>query len=91
MIWTLANTNKNDQHDALLTINIGKHIGSEYVIVVDDISRMLIIQFTIQVMLFLSDPSNISLFSAEYFLLSLYIILGVCLYWLVFRKVIAFV
>jgi hypothetical protein len=91
MIWTFANNNKNDQHDALLTINIGKHIGQEYVIVIDDISRMLIIQFTIQVMMFLSDPSTISLFSAEYFLLSLYIILGVCLYWLVFRKVVAFV
>jgi hypothetical protein len=90
MIWTLANT-INDQQEALLTIDLGKRIGKEYLIVFDDVSRMLIIQFTIQFMLFLSDPANTSMFSAEYFLLSLYIVLGVCLYWLVFRKLVAFV
>lgn len=90
MIWTLASTT-NDQQEALFKIDIGQKIGKEYVIVVDDVSRMLLIQFTIQVMFFLSDPANTSLFSAEYFLLSLYIVLGVCLYWLVFRRVISFV
>ncbi len=90
MIWTPANTN-NDQQEALLTIDLGQKIGKEYLIVFDDVCRMLIIQFTIQFMLFLSDPANVSMFSAEYFLLSLYIVLGVCLYWLVFRKLVAFV
>lgn len=90
MIWTLASTT-NDQQEALLTIDLGKQIGKEYVIVIDDVCRMLLIQFTIQIMFFLSDPANVSLFSAEYFLLSLYIVLGVCLYWLVFRRLIAFV
>lgn len=90
MIWTLANSN-NDQQEALLTIDLGRKIGKEYLIVFDDVCRMLIIQFTIQFMLFLSDPSNVSMFSAEYVLLSLYIVLGVCLYWLVFRKLVAFV
>jgi hypothetical protein len=90
MIWTLANTD-NDQQEALLTIDLSKKIGREYLIVIDDMTRMLIIQFTIQFMFFLSDPANTTLFSAEYFLLSLYIVLGVCLYWLVFRKLVAFV
>lgn len=86
MIWTRSSIDQQ----ALFSINVSSKIGKEYVIVLDDIARMLIIQFTIQVMQFLSNSNESALFSAEYVLTSLYIILGVALYWLVFRNVIKF-
>ncbi len=86
MIWT---RNVPDQ-PALITLDVSEKIGAENVIVLDDIARMLIIQFTIQLMQFLSDPVAYALFSAEYFLVSMYIVLGVALYWLVFRNLIKF-
>ncbi len=86
MIWT---RNVPDQ-PALITLDVSDKIGTENVIVLDDIARMLIIQFTIQLMQFLSDPAAYALFSAEYFLVSMYIVLGVALYWLVFRNLVKF-
>lgn len=86
MIWA---RNVPDQ-PALITLDVSSKIGKENIIVLDDIARMLIIQFTIQLMSFLSDPSAYALFSAEYFLISLYIVLGVALYWLVFRNLVRF-
>lgn len=87
MIWALDTSNNNN---ALFVIDLSSKIGKEYIIVIDDVVRMLLVQFTIQFMSFLSDPVNVSLFSAEYVLLSLYITLGVSMYWLVFRNIVRF-
>lgn len=88
MIWALDTTNNNN---ALFVVDLGTKIGKEYIIVIDDVMRMLLVQFTIQFMSFLSDPTHVALFSAEYVLLSFYITLGVCMYWLVFRNIVRFV
>ncbi len=62
----------------------------EYIGLIDDIARMVIIQFSIQLLLYATSPEENQFFSADFVLLLLYIILGVCLYWLVFKKLVSF-
>lgn len=86
MIWAQEQAS---QQKALFNVDISSKIGKEYVIVIDDIIRMLTIQFVIQLMLFVSGATE-DLFSAEYILVSVYIVLGVAMYWLVLRNLVKF-
>lgn len=78
------------QHNTLYKIDISGKLGSEYVPLFDDISRMFLIQFTIQLMFYLS-ASDRAFMTDEFVMLVLYVILGIALYWLVFRNVVKFV
>jgi hypothetical protein len=80
----------NFNSSALYTIDISSLLGSEYSVMFDDIVRMVLIQFTIQLMFYMSVPDK-SFVTEEFVLLVLYIILGICLYWLVFKKMLKFV
>ena len=62
----------------------------EYKPLIDDIARMVIIQFTLQFLYFINGPGDNPFFSADFFLLLIYVVLGVCVYWLVFKKLILF-
>lgn len=73
--------------DSLYVIDVPQ---KEYIPLYEDVIRMLIIQFSIQMLLYATDPSQNQFFSAEFFLLSIYIVLGVALYWLVFKKLVTF-
>ncbi len=64
--------------------------NKEYVGMIDDVLRMVTIQFMIQFLLFINNPSEVSFFSIDFMLLVLYIVLGVCVYWLVIKKLILF-
>jgi heme/copper-type cytochrome/quinol oxidase subunit 4 len=77
-------------YPALFTIDVTSKFGSEYIIMFEDICRMILIQITIQLMFYMSMPER-QFLSDEFILLVLYIILGVCLYWLVFKNIIKFV
>lgn len=74
----------------LYTVDIAKIVGVEYVGMFEDIIRMICIQFTIQVMLYLEDSSRAGVFTGEFMALLCYIVLGVLLYWLVFRSILGF-
>lgn len=60
-----------------------------YVEYVNDVARFLTIQFVIQFMYYVNDP-DVSLFSADFILLMIYLILGISLYYLVFKKLVTF-
>ena len=75
---------------SLYTINISKHIGSEYVGLFNDISRFVIIQIAIQMMLCMMEPARFKFFASDFMMLLLFIIIGVMLYWLVFSKFVSF-
>lgn len=62
----------------------------EYLPMIDDIARMVMIQFSIQLLLFATNPEENQFFSADFILLLIYIVLGVCLYWLVFKRLVLF-
>jgi hypothetical protein len=61
----------------------------EYIGLIEDIIRMVTIQITIQFLYFINNTDS-GFFTVDFFLLLLYIILGVCVYWLVFKKLILF-
>lgn len=62
----------------------------EYVDLIDDVVRMVTIQLGIQFLYYLNSPDNVSLFSSDFILLVIYMILGILLYRLVLRKIIIF-
>lgn len=73
--------------DTLYVVDIP---NKDYVAMCDDIARMVIIQFSIQLLLFATDPEQHQFFSVDFLLLLIYIVLGVALYWLVFKKLVLF-
>ena len=74
--------------DSIYTLKISDNL--EYVEMCNDIARFTIIQLAIQIMLVLMDPTRFSIFSMDFLILLVFVIIGVMLYWLVFRKVIMF-
>lgn len=72
-------------------VDITRILGKEYVGMFNDMARFMIIQFAIQIMLVTMDPSHYSIFSKEFVILLLFVIIGVSLYWLVFKKIVLFV
>lgn len=65
--------------------------NKEYVAMMDDVMRMVIIQFTIQFLYYINNKEGEGFFSIDFILLLVYIVLGVCLYWLIFKKTVSFV
>lgn len=63
--------------------------NKEYVDLINDILRMVTIQVMLQFLYSVNTPDS-SFFSVDFFLLLLYIVLGVCVYWLVIKKLITF-
>jgi hypothetical protein len=72
--------------EALYTIAVP---SPEYVSLFEDIIRMVTIQTTIQFLYFINNSEGV-FFSADFVLLVLYVVLGVCVYWLVFKKLVIF-
>lgn len=86
----LPPSNFSSLDSSLWTIQVSELFGKEYSIMFDDMVRMVLIQFTIQLMFYMSCEDRAFL-TAEFFLLVLYILLGILFYWLVFRKTVKFV
>lgn len=62
----------------------------DYIGMLEDMFRLVIIQITIQFLYSINSDGTIPFFSTDFFLLVLYIILGVCVHWLVFKKLVVF-
>ena len=73
---------------SLYEIKISDHIDDEYIEYFEDVIRMLVLQIILQFMYHMRDPLHNSFFSLDFFELLLYIVLGVSVYWLLFKKVI---
>ncbi len=75
---------------SVFRLDVSSLVGPEYLPLVDDVIRMVCIQVTIQLMVYLSG-NGASFFSSDFGLLVVYVVLGVMLYWLAVRKVVAIV
>lgn len=73
---------------SLYTVNVSKHFGGDAASALNDVGRMLSIQITVQALLYFNDPNCDAFFSAEFVLMSMYVILGVLVYWLISRRVV---
>lgn len=74
---------------SLYNVDVSSTVGKDYIPLFEDIVRMVCIQFTIQLMLYFSG-SDSGLFTMELLCITAYVILGVMLYWLVFKHLICF-
>lgn len=74
--------------DSVFAIRLSRLVGTDYLPMFEDIIRMVCIQLTIQLMIYLNGGTS-SFFSADFVTLVMYIVLGVMLYWLVYRKLCA--
>lgn len=75
---------------AIFQFDISSKLGPEYVPMFHDLARFTVIQLGIQIMLYTMDSERFAIFSADFGVLLLFIMVGVLFYWLVFRKVIDF-
>ena len=63
--------------------------NKQYLDMINDVVRMLTIQFMIQFLYFINGSSE-AFFSVDFILLMFYVVLGVCVYWLVIKKLVVF-
>ncbi len=73
--------------ESLYIINVK---NKEYIDFINDVLRMITIQWMIQFLFYINNPADVAFFSADFFLLLIYITLGVCVYWLIIKKLVVF-
>ena len=66
---------------------INLNIDDEYKPMINDVYRMFIIQIVAQILFCFTDPINNSLFEESFIQTLFYILLGICTYWLVIKKI----
>lgn len=71
----------------LFSVDVSGVLGADFAPMANDFMRMLCIQLAIQILVASNDRG---IFTSEFFILMLYIALGVLLYWAVIRRVVAF-
>lgn len=69
-------------------IDVSSKLGPEYVAVVEDVTRLVVIQVFVQGLLSLID-SEAGFFNPVFWLILCYLVLGSCVYHLIFKKLIA--
>lgn len=78
--------NEPSNFKTLVKLELSKHIDKEYLLFVEDVLRLLILQISINFMYFIQNPCDNSFFKLEFLELLLYIIVGLSVYWLIFKK-----
>ena len=78
------------QYPSMFKVKVTDRIDEEYIYVIDDIVRLVIVQLIVQTMFYMNSPEQFQ-FTWMFFATLLYIIIGVSFYWLVVRKLIVFV
>jgi len=74
-----------------IVVPLTQFVGPEYIPFVEDLVRMVVLQFVVQMMYFFKDPLRCTLFTFEFIELLLYAVVGVSVYWLVFKKAVKIV
>lgn len=69
-------------------LNVSEYLGQDYIRIVDSICKMLTVQIIVQFMYFVKSPYENLFFSAAFFELILYLVVGLCVYWLIFKRLI---
>ena len=72
----------------VLEIKISKILNEDFKFLLNDIIRMLLIQITIQFMFFTKNPELNPFFTCAFIETLLYICIGLCIYWLIIKKVV---
>jgi hypothetical protein len=84
----MTTDSENSIFPRVYEINISNKIGEDYLPMIDDISRLLVLQLVIHLMYFLRNPYEYNFIDFNFFELIIYIIMGSCVYWLLFKRLI---
>jgi hypothetical protein len=79
------------QGNSIYMVDISSRFGKDYVEFINDLSKAVLIQLAIQLMFYIMEPSAYPMFSQDFLTLLLYVMLGVSVYWLIFKKIVVFV
>lgn len=63
-------------------------LSDEYMPFLDDLIRVVIIQLVTQFMFYMYNSDDYPLFNESFFLTMVFLMLGVCAYWLIVKKII---
>ena len=74
----------------MFAVNVSGKVGREYIPMVEDISRTVVIQLVVQAMLAAVDGDS-SFFSGTFWLILTYIVLATMAYHLLVKRLVAFV
>ena len=69
-------------------VDVSEKFGADAANALNDVTRMLCIQFTVQMLLYFNDARCTAFFSADFVLLSMYVVMGVLVYWLILRRLV---
>ena len=75
----------------LVQLDLSEYIDREYIPMIEDMVRMVLLQLTVNFMYFIKNPEMNSFFKLEFLELLIYIVIGVAVYWLLFKKLIKFI
>ena len=75
---------------ALLEVKVSEYISSEYVTVIYDIARMAVLQTFLHLMTYFASPGTTlsETFGIQFWILLVYVSLGVCFFWLVLCRLV---
>lgn len=77
--------------EPLLHVDVTSAVGPGYTAFFEDVTRMVCIQLTIQLMIYFGSAERDPMFfTADFLVMLTYIVLGVALYWLVIKRVVVF-
>jgi hypothetical protein len=67
---------------------VSEKYGREYIPMIEDVSRIVILQFVVQLMFFIRSPYEYHIFDGNFIELVIYLVLGLCVYWLIFKRLV---
>ena len=71
-------------------LNLNLNIEEEYKPMLNDLIKMFTILVVVNVLMYISNPSQNKLLGESYIQLLIFILLGVCTYWLVINKLVKY-
>ena len=86
----LPETKQFAEPQSVWTVDMSKVVGRDNVVFINDLVRIFIIQMTVQIMMYVTCPDQCTIFSDDFLILLLFISIGICFYWLVFRRLVSF-
>ena len=69
---------------------LNSEVDEEYKPMINDLIKMLVILLVVNFLMYLSDRQNNKLLGESYIKLTIFILLGVCTYWLVINKLVIY-
>jgi hypothetical protein len=81
---------KNDKSifNYIVEFDVTSKVGEEYLPMIEDIVKMVMLQFFIQLMLFVRNPYEHSVFDSQFLEIIIYLVLALCVYWLLFKRLV---